>query len=196
MMNYVWGGIVIFSVVCALIDGGMGALTSAIIDSGEQALTIFLGLYGMMALWGGLMKIAESAGVTDFIARIAYPFLRFLFPKLKKGGREIQAISMNITANLFGIGNAATPLGIDAMRKLQLINPDKNVATDEMIVFVVMNSASMRLIPTTVAMLRANHGSKNPMEILLPSIITSACALTVGLICTKLYGRFCRRGRV
>ena len=103
---------------------------------------------------------------------------------------------MNVTANLLGLGNAATPLGIDAMHKLQLINENKSTASDEMIAFVVMNSACMRLIPTTVAMLRSNHGSQNPMEILLPGLITSACALTVGLLAATLYGKGQRRGRV
>ena len=195
MMNYVWSAMIIFSVVCAIAGGGMGALTSAVIDSGSQALSVFLGLYGMMALWGGLMRIAERSGVTGFIARMMYPLLRFLFPDLKKGGGELGAISMNLTANLLGLGNAATPLGIDAMRKLQLINPDKSTATDDMITFVVMNSASMRIIPTTVAMLRANHGSANPMEIMLPGLMTSVCALVVGLTTSRLYGRL-RRGRV
>ena len=196
MMNYVWGGMIVFSVVCAIISGGMEALTTAIIDSGTQALTVFFGLYGMMALWGGLMNIAQRASVTDFIARMMYPLLRFLFPRLKKDGSEFGAISMNLTANLLGLGNAATPLGISAMQRLQLINPDKSTATDEMIIFVVMNSASMRLIPTTVAMLRANHGSASPMEIMLPSVITSFCALAVGLCAAKLYGRICRREAV
>ena len=195
MMNYVWSAMIIFSVVCAIVGGGMDALTSAVIDSGSQALSVFLGLYGMMALWGGLMRIAERSGVTGFIARMMYPLLRFLFPDLKKDGGELGAISMNLTANLLGLGNASTPLGIDAMRKLQLINPDKSTATDDMITFVVMNSASMRIIPTTVAMLRANHGSANPMEIMLPGLMTSVCALVVGLITSRLYGRL-RRGRV
>lgn len=196
MMNYVWSGMVLLSVICAFINGKTADLTNAIIEAGNQAVAIFIGLYGIMVLWGGLMKIAEKAGVTAFIGRIMYPFLRLLFPNLKKDGEEFGAISMNFTANLFGLGNAATPLGIEAMRKLQLINDDKSTASDEMIVFVVMNSASMKLIPTTVAMLRANHGSHSPMETLLPGLISSACALTVGLIATKLYGRIKRRGRI
>lgn len=196
MMNYVWSGMVVFSVICAFINGKTADLTDAIISAGNQAVTVFIGLYGIMVLWGGLMKIAEKSGVTAFIARLMYPLLHLLFPKLKKDGKELGAISMNITANLFGLGNAATPLGIDAMHKLQLINSDKSAASNEMIIFVVMNSASMRLIPTTVAMLRSNHGSQNSMEILLPSIISSACALTVGLLAAKLYGKFHRRGRI
>lgn len=196
MMNYVWAGMVLLSIICAIINGKAAELTNAIIDAGNQAVSVFITLYGIMVLWGGLMKIAERSGVTAFIGKIMYPVLRLIFPRLKKGGQELNAISMNITANLFGMGNAATPLGINAMHKLQLINDDKSTASNEMIAFVVMNSACMRLIPTTVAMLRANHGSKNPMEILLPGLITSACALTVGLIASRLYGRLCRRGKV
>lgn len=193
MMNYVWAGMVLFSIICAFINGKAAELTSAIIDAGNQAVTVFITLYGIMVLWGGLMKIAEKSGVTAFIGKMMYPVLHMLFPRLKKGGQELNAISMNITANLFGMGNAATPLGIDAMHKLQLINENKSTASNEMIIFVVMNSACMRLIPTTVAMLRTNHGSKNPMEILLPGLMTSACALTAGLIASKLYGKL-RRG--
>ncbi len=196
MMNYVWSGMVLFSVVCAFINGKAAELTNAIIEAGNQAVAVFITLYGIMVLWGGLMRIAEKSGVTSFIGRIMYPVLHLLFPNLKKDGKELGAISMNVTANLFGLGNAATPLGIDAMHKLQLINENKSTASDEMIVFVVMNSASMKLIPTTVAMLRANHGSQNPMETLLPGLISSACALTVGLVAAKLYGKFHRRGRI
>lgn len=196
MMNYVWSGMVLLSVICAFISEKTADLTSAIIEAGNQAVGVFITLYGIMVLWGGLMKIAEKAGVTAFIGRLMFPVLHLLFPNLKKNGEEFGAISMNITANLFGLGNAATPLGIDAMRKLQVINDDKNTANDEMIVFVVMNSASMKLIPTTVAMLRANHGSRNPMETLLPGLVSSACALTVGLIAAKLYGKFRRRSRI
>lgn len=196
MMNYVWSGMVLLSVVCAFINGKTADLTNAIIEAGNQAVTVFITLYGIMVLWGGLMQIAQKSGVTAFIGRLMYPVLRLLFPKLKKDGEEFGAISMNITANLFGLGNAATPLGIEAMRKLQLINTDKTVASDEMVVFVVMNSASMKLIPTTVAMLRANHGSQNPMETLLCGLVSSACALTVGLIAAKLYGKLKRRGRI
>lgn len=187
---------VIFSVVCALISGRSAELTGAIIDAGNQAVSIFISLFGIMVLWGGLMKIAEKSGVTAFIGRLMHPVLRLIFPRLKRGGEELSAISMNVTANMLGLGNAATPLGINAMHKLQLINTDKTTASDEMITFVVMNSACMRIIPTTVSMLRANHGSKNPMEILLPGLISSACALTVGLACTRLYGKLRRRSRV
>lgn len=186
---------VLFSVACALIRGRAAELTSAIIEAGGQAVSVFISLFGIMVLWGGLMKVAEKAGVTAFIGKIMHPVLRLLFPKLKRGGNELGAISMNVTANLLGLGNAATPLGINAMRELQLINPDKGTASDEMITFVVMNSACMRLIPTTVAMLRSNHGSKSPMEILMPGLVTSVCALTVGLICARLYGRPWRRAR-
>jgi len=196
MMNYVWSGMVLLSIVCAFVSGKTADLTNAIIEAGNQAVGVFINLYGIMILWGGLMRIAQKSGVTAFIGRLMYPVLHLIFPNLEKDGEEFGAISMNVTANLFGLGNAATPLGIDAMRKLQLINDSKNTASDEMIVFVVMNSASMKLIPTTVAMLRANHGSQNPMETLLPGLISSACALTVGLITAKLYGKFRRRDKV
>lgn len=194
MMNYIFGAMIFFSVICAGINGKMNDVTDAVISCGETAVTTFLSLFGIMVLWGGLMKIAERSGFTDFISKLLYPVLHFLFPSLKKKGEEMGAISMNITANLLGLGNAATPLGIEAMNKLQLINTDKKKASSEMVTFVLLNSASLHLIPTTVSMLRKESGSASPMGILLPGLLASFAALIAGLTATRLYDKeFWRR---
>ena len=135
------------------------------------------------------MEIAESAGITRAFSRILSPVLKLIFPRLKKEDYALEAVSMNITANVLGLGNAATPLGLEAMRRLQEINTDPLTASDEMVVFVVMNTAAMHIVPTTVATLRGQYGSQSPMAIMPASILTSFCALTVAITCAKLGNR-------
>ncbi|MGN1418192.1 MAG: nucleoside recognition domain-containing protein [Acutalibacteraceae bacterium] len=181
MMNYVWPVMILFAFVASIITGNMSELSSAIIQGGQDAVSLLLRLVAMLCLWGGIMEIAQQAGVTKALSRFMYPVMKLIFPRLKNETYALEAISMNVTANILGLGNAATPLGLEAMRRLQLINPDTSRASDEMVVFVVMNTAAMHIIPTTVATLRGQYGSKSPMEIMPASILTSACALTVAI---------------
>ncbi len=182
MINYIWAGMVIFSVISAFFGGATDALTSAIISSASDAVSLCIRLGGTICLWGGLMEIAEQSGLTGAVCRLLSPFLKIIFPKMDMKGKTAKAISMNVTANLLGLGNAATPLGLEAMSRLQAENPSKDRASRDMIKFVVMNSAAFHLIPTTVAAMRQDYGSKNPFDIMPASWISSACALTVGLI--------------
>ncbi|MGN0467252.1 MAG: nucleoside recognition domain-containing protein, partial [Acutalibacteraceae bacterium] len=181
MMNYVWPVLILFAFVSSIITGNMAELSSAIIQGGQDAVSLLLRLVAMLCLWGGIMEIAQQAGVTKALSRFMYPVMKLIFPRLKNETYALEAISMNVTANILGLGNAATPLGLEAMRRLQLINPDTSRASDEMVVFVVMNTAAMHIIPTTVATLRGQYGSESPMEIMPASILTSACALTVAI---------------
>ena len=141
------------------------------------------------------MEIAENAGITRAFSRILSPVLKLIFPRLKKEDYALEAVSMNITANVLGLGNAATPLGLEAMRRLQEINPDPLTASDEMVVFVVMNTAAMHIVPTTVATLRGQYGSQSPMAIMPASILTSFCALTIAVTCAK-FGNRLRKKRL
>ena len=152
-------------------------------------------LVSMLCLWGGVMEIADSSGITKGISKMLFPLMKMIFPRLRKEKDVLEAISMNVTANVLGLGNAATPLGLEAMRRLQQINPDTSQASDEMVVFVVMNTAAMHIIPTTVATLRGQYGSASPMSILPASFLTSFCALTVAIVCAKLGNRFIRGER-
>ena len=134
-----------------------------------------------VCLWGGLMEIAKASGLTATVSRMLSPLLRLLFPNFKKDDPAMNAVSMNITANLLGLGNAATPLGLEAMRGLQANNPTPEIASDEMVNFVVLNTAALHLIPTTVALLRQEYGAAVPMDIMPAAWLTSAAALCVGL---------------
>lgn len=189
MMNYVWVIMIIFSLIAAFITDNMSELSSTLITSGNDAIELALKLSGVICLWGGLMSIAEKSGLTKIICKILKPILKLLFPKLNDENAK-NAIAMNITANLLGLGNAATPLGLEAMNRLKDHSLIKNTATDEMVRFVVLNTASLQLIPTTIALLRFEYGSKNPMEILLPSLITSFLSIIVGIALTFLLKRF------
>lgn len=188
MMNYIWVIITVFSFFCAIATDNMSNLSSAVISGGTEAITLVIKLSGIICFWNGLMAIAEKSGLTKIICNLLKPALKLLFPKLKDEKAK-NAISMNITANLLGLGNAATPLGLEAMKRLQESSLKKDTATDEMVRFVVLNSAALHLVPTTVALLRHEYGSQNPMEILLPAIMTSLLSVSVGVLMTFILRR-------
>lgn len=181
MMNYVWSGMIIFSVIHAFLGGGSAALSKAIISAASDAVRLCVTLGGTVCLWSGIMKIAEESGLTRIAARAFYPFLRLVFPRLDAGGKTAEAVSMNVAANLLGLGNAATPFGIEAMKRLKAESGTGDRASADMIKFVVMNSAAFRLIPTAVAALRSEYGCKNPFDVLPACWITSGVSLAVGL---------------
>lgn len=186
MMNYIWGAMVVFSFISALFSGNMQTLSDSVVTSGQDAINLVVKLTGMMCLWGGVMKIAEKAELTQLISKMLSPLFSVLYKNIDKNSKTAQAMSMNITANLLGLGNAATPLGLEAMRRMQESNPDKTKATDDMVVFVVMNSAAMRLIPTTVATLRTQFGSANPMEIMPATWVSTIFSLIAGVMTAKI----------
>lgn len=183
MMNAVLVGMLIFSVVSAAFGGNMEALSAAALSGCGEAVTLVISLTGMLCLWCGLMKIAQQCRLTEAVARLFRPLTRLLFPELPPGSPALQAICMNLSANLLGLGNAATPLGLAAMRELQKLNRQKDTASNAMVTFVVLNTASLQLIPTTCAVLRQQAGSAAPMEILpavwISSVASAAVALTL-----------------
>ena len=191
MLNYLLPIMVVFSLFCAIANGKMTELSDAVISSGADAIDLVIKLTGIICLWNGLTTVAQKSGLTALICKAFSPLLSVIFPRLKDT-RAREAIAMNVTANFLGLGNAATPLGLEAMRRLQAINPDPQRATDDMAKFVVMNSAAIHLVPTTIAVLRAEYGSNNPMEILLPALVTSVIALTMGIIMTKIFSKVFR----
>ena len=183
MMNAVLVGMLIFSVVSAAVGGHMEALSAAALSGCGEAVTLVISLTGMLCLWCGLMKIAQQCRLTEAVARLFRPLTRLLFPELPAGSPALQAICMNLSAKLLGLGNAATPLGLAAMQELQKLNRQKDTASNAMVTFVVLNTASLQLIPTTCAVLRQQAGSAAPMEILpavwLSSVASAAAALTL-----------------
>lgn len=188
-MNYIWAGMIFLSFVCAAAGGNMQSLSDAVMSGASNAVELCVSLLGVLCLWGGIMNIAQESGFTMIVSRAMSPFFRIIFKNVKKNSPEAQAISMNVTANLLGLGNAATPLGLEAMRRLQSANKNKLSATDDMATFVVMNSAAMRIIPTTVAALRVRFQSASPMEIMPATWICSALSLAVGITVSKMLGR-------
>lgn len=190
MMNYIWIAIIFFSVITSVFNGTANELSNSIITSGNTAVDLCFSLLGTFCLWNGLMNVAEKSGLSQAFAKLTAPILCKIFKGLNKNSDAILPISLNITSNLLGLSNAATPIGIEAMKKLSKENYGKSTPSNNMVLFVVMNSAALRLIPTTVASIRANHGSANPLEIIVPSIITSIIALSIGITMTKILERF------
>lgn len=189
MMNILWPALILLSIFYAFLSQNTSALSDAVFSSLQDAVTLTLKMLGMLCFWSGMMQLAEISGLTKIIARALSPILRLLFPELRKDKDAQSAISMNITANLLGIGNAATPLGIEAMKRLKKHAPASDTASNAMVLFVVLNTASIKLIPTTVAMLRYENGSNAPMEIMPVSLFVSAAACTVAILAAKLLER-------
>jgi spore maturation protein A len=164
----------------------LGKVTNAAIESASTAVKLAIGLIGVMALWLGLMKVAEEAGIIKIIARIVRPLTKLLFPGIPKDHPAIGSMIMNISANMLGLSNAATPLGLKAMEELDKLNPEKGRATDDMITFLVINTSAITLIPATAIAIRASLGSANPQQIILPSIIAASTATIVGVSTVKI----------
>lgn len=192
MMNYIWAGMIVFSFISAVFSGRLQEVSDGITDGADEAIEIVLSLLGIIMLWSGIMEIAERSGLTQKISKMLSPMLKLIFPKLDLKSDTANAISMNISANLLGLGSAATPLGIEAMKRLYNEGGKKDFATDYMIRFVVINTAALHLIPTTIAMFRQNYGAKVPMDILPASIFTSAIALTAGVSMSAILAKLFR----
>jgi len=168
----------------------MKDVTNATIDYVGKAVEIAIGLIGIMALWLGIMKIAEESGLIKIIARVVKPFTKFLFPDVPQDHPAIGSIIMNLSANMLGLGNAATPFGLKAMEELDKLNDKKGTATNAMVTFLAINTAGLTLIPATAIAVRAASGSNNPTVIIGTSIFGAACAATVGIISAKLLEKF------
>lgn len=189
MLNYIWMGLLLLGFIIGIFNGRIDEVTKAAMDSAQSAVTVCIGLLGVMCLWTGLMKIAEKSGIVTGIGRLVRPVMMFLFPELPKGHPAQGAIVMNLVANFLGLGNAATPLGIKAMSELQDLNNDKKTATDSMCMFLVLNTAAIQLIPANIIALRTAEGSKKPAEIIVCIWIASVCATIMGVLAAKLLAR-------
>ncbi len=173
MMKYIFGGLIILSVIIGFARGDAATVSNGIITSCSDAVALAITLCGIICLWSGIMRVAQTSGLTEIIAKLLSPILSRLFKGIDKKGKAMQYIVLNITANLLGLGNASTPFGIAAMKELEKEEHEgkrnsvsMEYATDNMILFTVLNTASLQLIPTTAAALRLQHGSSAPMEIL------------------------------
>lgn len=186
-MNILFGALIIISVVFGLVTQKGAELTQGVITGAEDSINLLLTMAGMLMLWSGIMEIAARGGVTKMIGRVLTPILQKLFKKVNKSSKALEYISMNVSANLLGLGNAATPFGLSAMNQLHKLGGESDRATDDMVVFVVMNTASIQIFPTMIGSLRQAYSSTAPFEILPCVWISSAAALAVGLIIAKSF---------
>ncbi len=194
VLNWIWIAFFAIAFLMAigrtLIDGDFQVwsdIMNASFDQAAFAFEVSLGLTGVLTLWLGIMKIGERGGVIEFFGRLISPFFSRLFPGIPKGHPAMGAIFMNISANMLGLDNAATPMGLRAMQEMQTLNPKKDTATDAMIMFLVLNSSGLCLIPISIMMYRAQGGAANPTDIFIPILIATAVATLVGLgaLCLK-----------
>lgn len=187
MLNYVWAIMLGVGFIVGILNGKADEVTKAVMDSAGNAVQLSIGLLGIMCLWTGLMGIAEKSGLVGSLAAIVRPVINFLFPQIPKKHKAVGAIVMNLAANFFGLGNAATPLGIKAMNELQRLNPNKASATNAMSMFLVLNTSAIQLIPATIIAIRAAAGSTNPGEIIITIWVASICASIAGVITVKIF---------
>lgn len=193
MMKWIFSGLILLSVVIGFARGDASAVSNAAVSACAEAVTLCITLCGIICLWSGIMRVAQRSGLTEIVAKGLSPILRLLFRGISPKGEAMQYIILNITANLLGLGNASTPFGIAAMRALEKEEKSGEKATDNMILFVVLNTASLQLIPTTVAALRLQHGSANPMEILPAVWVVSVINALLTVSAAKVMGAVGRR---
>jgi len=172
-MNTVWVLLIAGSVILSILNGRVGEFTKAIFEGAKSAVEVSLFLLGIVALWLGITKIIEESGLIHRLSRGFRIFVSRLFPQVPRDHPALTSITLNLLANLFGLGNAATPLGIKAMQDLQSFNPDKEMITFEMMLFVVINTASIQLIPFTVIGILADFGAQNPAAVVLPTLLAT-----------------------
>lgn len=189
MLNVLWVVLLLLAIGCGALTGRLDEVNAALLTGGSEAITLLLTLGGAMCVWSGFLRVADKAGLTRALSRVTAPLMRVLFPNLEPQGEACRAMSMNIAANVLGLGNAATPLGLNAMQKLQEANPHKERATRDMVVFVVLNTASVQLLPTTVAALRLEAGSPAPLSILPAVWVTSLGGAMAAVLVARLGGR-------
>ncbi len=187
MISYIWFLMVIISFICALCTGRMENLSKSILDGADSSIRLVISMAGVMCLWTGIMKIADRSGMTEKISKAMSPLLSKIMPEYSPDSPAMKAVSANITANILGLGNAATPFGIAAMREMQKTNKLGSLPNNSMIMFVVINTASIQIIPTTVAALRQAAGSAEPYSILLHIWFTSLFTLVFGIVTAKIF---------
>jgi spore maturation protein A len=193
MLNYIWFGLMLIALVIAAFNGTAAAVSKAAIESAKTAVEIAIGLVGVMTLWLGIMRIAEASGLVTLLGRMLRPVLRWLFPEVPADHPANGAIVMSIAANMLGLNNAATPLGIKAMEELQTLNEHKDTATNPMVTFMALNTSGVQLIPATMIGVLAAAGSVAPTAIIGPSIVATFIGTVAAVLAAKFLQRFYRQ---
>jgi spore maturation protein A len=190
MLNYIWFGLMAVALVVAIFTGNAAALTKASVDYAKTGVEISLGLIGIMTLWLGIMRVAEQAGLITLLSRALRPISRLLFPEVPPDHPAIGAMIMNIAANMLGLSNAATPLGIKAMEELQELNPVKDTASNAMVTFMALNTSGIQFIPATIIGVLVTAGSKAPTVIIPTTIVATFCGAIAAVTTAKILQRF------
>lgn len=183
---------ILISIFCSSISNRLEILSTSILSGAQDAITLVFSMVGMMALWSGLMKIAEFSGITCLFSKFLSPVLKILFPDYYKNKKASNAICMNIIANFLGLGNSATPLGIIAMKEMNKTNKNYPSVNKSIAMFLVLNTASFQLIPTFLSSLLQKHGSSNPFRILPALWVVSIVSLSTGLFACKIFSKVCK----
>lgn len=186
MLNKIWPIFIIISFIYAFFSGNIDKVNSGIFESTKSAVELSLTFLGTMCLWNGIMQIAYKSKLINRIVKILNPIIKRLFPEIKKDEKIKKEVSMNIIANIFGLGNAATPLGIKAMTSMQEVNTKKDTLSDSMMMFIVINTASLQIIPTTVIAIRTSLNSSNPTSIVVPVWVATIFSIIAGICITKI----------
>ena len=190
MINIIWFLILITGIGFGIFNGNGEVVSKAIVSTTTSTVELVIGLVGMMCLWCGVMKIAEKSGLTDKLAKVLKPILRLIFKDAGKDEKALGAIVMNLTANMFGLSNAATPFGIKAMEEMDRLNKDKDVASNDMVLFLVLNAACIQFVPTTVVSIRAACNSQNPGAIIFAALCTTTVASIIAVTLAKLLQKY------
>ena len=193
MINMIWAGMLLIGLIYAGMNGTMAEVTESVFTGAKEAVTICIGLISVLTFWLGLMKVAEAAGLLKALAKMVHPLARRLFPEVPKDHPAMGYILSNMTANVFGLGNAATPMGIKAMEELKRLNGGKEEASRSMVTLLALNTACLTLVPTTVISIRMSYGSAAPTDIVSTTILTSGCAMLGAICIDRLF--YMRRAR-
>lgn len=198
MLNYLWGGMILIAVVYGTITGTVKEVGNAALDSSKEAVELCITMLGVMALWTGIMQIAEASGLTQKFIKLVRPVLRFLFPEVPEDSKANDYIASNMLANILGLGWAATPFGLKAMAELQKINlaqgGKKEVASRAMCTFLIINISSLQLIPVNIIAYRSQYGSVNPAEIVGPAMVATLASTLAAVLFVKVTDRKQKKG--
>lgn len=196
MVNYIWVVLTLIGLGFAMVNGTMAEVNEAVFTGAKEAVTLCIGLISILVFWLGMMRIAEDAGLLSKLSSLFKPFVTKLFPEVPSEHPAMGYILSNMIANMFGLGNAATPLGIKAMEELKELNGGKNEASRSMITFLAINTASITLIPTTVIAIRMNYNSENPTDIVGPTLLATAVSAVAAIFIDRyFYYRRTKRGK-
>ena len=186
MLNKIWPFFIIISFIYAIYSGNISNVNNAIFDSAEQTVNLCLTMFGTLCLWNGIMKIATQTSMIEKLTKFLKPIISFIFPEIKNDKKISKEISMNMVANILGLGNASTPLGLKAMASMQKTNTDKTRLSNSMAMFILVNTASLQIIPTTVISIRSSLGSQEPTKIIFAVWVATIAAFATAIIAGKI----------